>query len=158
LLSQDYFGYFSEIKMSTGSVDKIVVYKSRRLLELWQENYLIRSFRISLGKCPKGAKEREGDQKTPEGHYFIDGKNDKSKFYLNLGISYPNQADLEKAQQTGQSPGGAIKIHGLPNGYGWIGKFHLLKNWTAGCIAITNREMKYLYQHVSVGTPIEIYP
>ena len=96
--------------------------------------------------------------RTPEGTYTIHDKNPRSAFYLNLGISYPNEEDEAYAQQLGCSAGGAIKIHGLRNGSGWKGRFHRLSDWTAGCIAVTNAEMEELYRAVPIGTPITIYP
>ena len=94
--------------------------------------------------------------KTPEGIYYINDRNPNSICYLNLGISYPNEFDIKNARENNKSPGGDIKIHGLPNGYGFIGKFHRWKDWTWGCIAVTNREMKELYDNVPIGTEIEI--
>ena len=105
-----------------------------------------------------GKKQFEGDFKTPEGIYFIDSKNENSAFYKNLGISYPSENDIQFALQSGRSPGNNIKIHGLPNGYYFIGKFHRLKNWTAGCIAVTNFEMKQLFESVEQNAIIEIFP
>lgn len=139
-------------------IDKIVVRKSDRKLSVFENGKLIKSYKISLGKVPKGAKEFEGDMKTPEGFYVINDKNVNSGYHKNLGISYPNQKDMDHASQMGKSPGGLIKIHGIKNGYGWIGRFHLLKDWTLGCIALTDREIDELYEVVPIGTPIEILP
>lgn len=145
-------------KIPENSIDKIVVYKSRRIMQVFTGNELVKVYRIALGKDPVGHKCQEGDFKTPEGLYHINDKNPNSQFYKNLGISYPNEKDIENAQALGQSSGGDIKIHGLRNGRGYRGKLHLLKDWTAGCIAVTNSEMQVLYDAVPVGTPIEIYP
>jgi len=139
-------------------VEQIIVYKSIRKLELWSVGSMIRTYHIALGQNPEGHKLFEGDGRTPEGEYFIDDKNPKSKFYLNLGISYPNDEDRRNAYQTGKEPGGDIKIHGLPKGYGWIGKFHKFKDWTAGCIAVSNKEIREIYDLVEIGTPIKINP
>ena len=119
---------------------------------------MIKAYKVSLGKHPIGHKEMEGDSKTPEGHYTIDSKNPNSAYYLNLGISYPSLADRQRAKGEGKNPGGDIKIHGMKNGYGFIGKLHRLINWTDGCIALTNEEMEELYHLVDIGTPIEIKP
>lgn len=139
-------------------IDKIIVDKSDRKLSVFENGNLIKSYKISLGKVPKGAKEFEGDMKTPEGLYVINDKNAKSGYHKNLGVSYPNQKDIDHATQMGKSPGGLIKIHGIKNGYGWIGRLHLLKDWTLGCIALTNKEIDELYASVPIGTPIEILP
>lgn len=143
---------------SSVEVDRIIVEKSKRKLHLYSNNQLIKSYRISLGRNPQGDKQFEGDRKTPEGLYFINDKNPKSAYHKNLGISYPNSKDVRDAHKMGKKPGGLIKIHGLKNGRGWIGKLHLLKDWTFGCIALTNSEMDELYEVVKIDTPIEIRP
>ncbi|TXC78915.1 L,D-transpeptidase family protein [Luteibaculum oceani] len=139
-------------------IDRIEVYKSQRVLKVFSGDKELKSYSISLGFSPRGDKQIEGDGKTPEGKYFIDRKNPKSAFYLNLGVSYPTEEQKLVAQKEGRDPGGLIKIHGLQNGWGWMGRLHLLRDWTAGCIALTNGEIKELYDHVPVGTPIFIYP
>lgn len=147
------------VKIKTlSNVSLIKVYKSKRILEAYEDGVLVKSFSISLGRNPKGHKQFEGDNKTPEGNYFIDGKNPNSKYHKNLGISYPNNQDRKFAKAAGKSAGGDIKIHGLPNGKGEIGKAHLLSDWTAGCIALTNAEIDELYAAVKYKTPIQIYP
>lgn len=140
------------------AIDKIIVEKGKRKLNLYSSDKLIKTYSVSLGRNPKGDKEFEGDKKTPEGRYFINDKNPNSGYYKNLGISYPNNQDIEQAEKLGKKPGGQIKIHGLKNGLGWIGKTHLLMDWTAGCIALTNNEIDELYEVIKVGTPIEIRP
>ena len=139
-------------------IDKILVLKSQRQLQIFAQGKLISKFTISLGKNPIGHKEFEGDSRTPEGIYFINTKNPNSHYHKNLGVSYPNAADIANAQKLGKSPGGDIKIHGLRNGTGFIGKFHRWYDWTAGCIALTDDEIDALYGHISVGTLIEIKP
>jgi len=140
------------------AIDKIIVEKGKRKLNLYSNDKLIKTYSISLGRNPKGDKEFEGDKKTPEGQYFINDKNPNSGYYKNLGISYPNNQDIEKADKLGKNPGGQIKIHGLKKGLGWIGKTHLLMDWTAGCIGLTNNEIDDLYEVIKIGTPIEIKP
>ncbi len=140
------------------SIDKIVVIKHQRRLNLISKNRIIKSYKVSLGRVPKGHKEYEGDKKTPEGLYTINDKNPNSGYHKNLGISYPNERDKRHADSIGKSPGGLIKIHGIKNGFGWIGRFHLLADWTLGCIAMTNKDIDELYEHVQIGTPIEIKP
>jgi len=139
-------------------IDKIIVEKSKRELQVYSNNKLIKTYKISLGRNSVGKKEFEGDNKTPEGEYVINDKNSNSKYHKNLGISYPNKQDMENAKRLGKNPGGQIKIHGIKNGLGWIGKLHLLKDWTAGCIAVSNKEIDELYDIIKVGTPIVIKP
>lgn len=134
--------------------DQLVVYKNQRKLELWSSGQLMKTYTISLGKHPEGHKQHEGDSRTPEGLYTINDKNPNSGFHLNLGISYPNANDRQRSD----NPGGDIKIHGLKNGLGLIGRFHQLRDWTNGCMAVTNTEMDELYRAVPIGTPIRINP
>lgn len=133
----------------------LLVLKSKNELLVYQGNQLLKTYSISLGFNPVGHKLIEGDGKTPEGIYYITDKNPYSKFYKNLGISYPNATDKKKAESQHKSPGGNIKIHGLGK-FALAGKFHRWINWTAGCIALTNHEMDELFNCVAVGTPIEI--
>lgn len=138
--------------------ERLVVYKRKQQLQLWSEGKLFKTYAIALGRQPVGAKRMEGDMRTPEGSYYIFDKNPHSAFYLNLGISYPNAKDKAYAQTHKLAPGSAIKIHGLRNGDGWRGRFHRQRNWTAGCIALTNAEMDELFEAVPLNTPIEIHP
>jgi murein L,D-transpeptidase YafK len=137
-------------------IDRIVVKKSRRIMEVYCGSDLLKAYRIPLGPSPSGHKENEGDGKTPEGKYHISMKNPNSRYYLSLRISYPAGKDKERASKTGSSPGGDIMIHGLK--FGATGKLHLLRDWTQGCIAVTNREIEELYGLVETGTEIEILP
>lgn len=139
-------------------VTKIKVLKGKRQLIIYSDQKEIKRYRISLGKQPIGHKEFEGDMKTPEGKYVINAKSSQSNYHKNLGISYPNEQDIAHAKKLGKQPGGDIKIHGLPNGKGWLGKSHLIKDWTYGCIAVTNNEIDELFEKVKIGTPIEILP
>ena len=138
--------------------DKVIVFKQRRLLVLLQENRTIRSYRVALGGDPKGPKQQEGDHRTPEGLYLLDRRNEHSRFYRSIHISYPNTQDRRDAAARGVSPGGDIMVHGLPNGMGWIGSAHRARDWTDGCIAVTNEEMDEIWRVVPDGTPIEIKP
>ena len=148
-----------EKSLPAGStIDQLVVWKSKRELVAYSNGKVIKTYRISLGRKPVGAKKFEGDCKTPEGLYYIIDKNPKSVCHKNLGISYPNNRDKTNAQKAGKSTGGDIKIHGLRNSLWMVGKLHRWFDWTAGCIAVTNKEMDELYQKVSIGTPIEINP
>ncbi len=159
IFAGSFFNYFYPQKLNSNiKITKIVVLKSKHELQIFQNNDLIKTYKISLGRHPEGAKHFEGDDKTPEGNYFINDKNPNSNYHLNLGISYPAKKDIAYAKKYGKSPGGAIKIHGLKNGLGFIGKLHRLFDWTHGCIAVTNREIEELYKHVAIGTPIQIKP
>ena len=137
--------------------DLITVNKQERRMFLWREGVVLAEYRIALGAAANdGAKQREGDEKTPEGRYFIDWRNPKSMAYLSLHISYPNPEDEASARHNGYSPGGNIMIHGLPNGWGWLEPLHHLWDWTDGCIAVTNSEMRKIWTLVPDRTPIEI--
>lgn len=136
--------------------DRIVVDKPAREMQLLRDGAVIRRYAISLGAAPEGHKAREGDERTPEGDYVIDWRNARSIAHLSLHISYPNPADTEAAQARGENPGGAIMIHGLPNGWGALGRLHLWRDWTNGCIAVTNAEMREIWSLVPNGTPITI--
>jgi murein L,D-transpeptidase YafK len=136
----------------------IVVEKQSRLLTLFHDGNAIKSFRVSLGRDPIGAKEREGDSRTPEGNYVIDNKNQRSHFHLALHISYPDAEDRARAAQRDVPPGSDIMIHGLPNGLGWLGRLHLLRDWTDGCVAVTDLEIEQIWALVDTGTPVQIRP
>jgi len=136
--------------------DYILIEKSKHQLTLFKKRKIFRTFSISIGKGGLAPKEIEGDNLTPEGIYKIDGRNAKSGFYKALHINYPNPSDIKRAQQKGKSPGGNILIHGLKNGLGWIGRFHLFIDWTQGCIAVTNQEIDEIWAWVPDGTLLEI--
>jgi len=119
---------------------------------------VIRTYHVALGRGGLEAKQKEGDARTPEGRYVIDSRNAASSYHKALHISYPDAADRRRAAQTGVSPGGAIMIHGLPNGMGLIGGAHRLYDWTLGCIAVTDSEIDEIWTMVPVGTPVEIRP
>ena len=137
---------------------KIIVFKSKYEMHLFANNQLIKIYTISLGANPIGHKKNEGDERTPEGIYLLDYKNSHSKAYLSIHISYPNKLDRQYASNSNKNPGGNIMIHGLPNAYSYIGKFHRFYNWTDGCIGITNEEMDEIWNAVELGTIIEIKP
>jgi murein L,D-transpeptidase YafK len=142
-----------------GTISHLVVNKSKRELLTFDNNEkLLKRYRIALGSNPVGHKQIQGDGKTPEGVYVINDKNPNSIAYKNLGISYPNETDMHNARQLGKSPGGDIKIHGLMNGWGFLGWLNRYSDWTAGCIAVTNSDMEELYRAVKIGTHIEINP
>lgn len=137
-------------------IDRIIVYKSQHKLQAFSAGRLVATYTVAIGKKPVGPKEYEGDKKTPEGIYRINARNAYSGYHKNLGISYPAAADRARAVQAGRSPGGDVKIHGLENGKGYIGKFHRWLDWTNGCIAVDNAEMDMLYEHVMQNAVIEI--
>lgn len=153
-----YYYYPEEKLPKEAQVDFILVSKSKRELMAYSKGELLKTYKISLGRNPIGDKEFEGDKKTPEGVYFINAKNAQSGYYKNLGISYPNNEDIAYSRKLGKSTGGDVKIHGIKNGIGFIGKFHRWYDWTAGCIALTNEEVDELYNSVNIGTKIEIKP
>jgi murein L,D-transpeptidase YafK len=137
-------------------VDRLLVLKKEHRLRLLQGGHTVAEFTISLGRGAQGPKEREGDGRTPEGVYVIDHHNPNSAFFRSLHISYPGSADLARARALGVSPGGAIMIHGLPPKLAWVGRLHRAWDWTNGCIALSNPEMKQVFDAVHDGTPIEI--
>lgn len=143
---------------SRAVIDKILVVKHDRKLYLMSKNEIVKMYEVSLGRNPVGTKEREGDKRTPEGQYRAGEHNPESQYHYSIRISYPNTSDIEKARQQGFDPGGDIMIHGLPNGMGWVGKWHLFFDWTQGCIALTNEEIKEVAEVVRAGTAIEIRP
>jgi murein L,D-transpeptidase YafK len=137
--------------------DLITVDKAQRRMVLWRAGTRLAEYRVALGAAgDEGHKQHEGDERTPQGRYLIDWRNPKSMAYLSLHISYPNAADQAAAAARGENPGGNIMIHGLPNGWGWLGPLHHLWDWTDGCVAVTNEQMHEIWLRVANGTPIEI--
>ena len=161
----------SAVPQSPIDAPRIVVYKRARKLELYSGKTLVRTYRVGLGFSPVDDKKREGDGATPEGEFYVFVKNNKSAYYLSLGISYPNTEDAARGLRDGlitkaehdaiveairkkKAPpqytklGGLIYIHGHGAG----------SDWTWGCVALENEHMKELYDAVSVGTPVTIKP
>lgn len=138
--------------------DRVLVEKSARRLTLMQNGSALKTYRVALGRAPVGPKEYEGDQRTPEGIYSIDFHKPDSDYHLALHISYPEQRDIDRAGAQGLSAGSDIMIHGLPNGRGWIGRFHRRSDWTAGCLAVADFEIEEIYRVVPDGTPVELRP
>ena len=148
----------SQRTSASKSVDKILVIKSARRLELISDGKVIRSYRISLGKQPKGPKLQEGDKRTPEGLYWVDWRKRSDKFNLAMHINYPNISDAAKARREGVNPGSMIMIHGTPDSEDNPEElFHTL-DWTDGCIAMKNYEMREVWSMVKDGTMVEIRP
>jgi lipoprotein-anchoring transpeptidase ErfK/SrfK len=141
-----------------GTADSVVVYKRERTLVLFNRGIPIRSYFVALGSKPVGDKERAGDQKTPEGVFYVNAHNPASKFHLALRLSYPDDAHRARAAALGADPGGDIMIHGLPKEYSEAGKNHLQNDWTNGCVALSNQEIEELWHAVPDGTPVHIKP
>lgn len=139
-------------------VDRVVVHKARRLLELYRDDTVIASYKVSLGLVPTGQKQREGDYRTPEGSYRLTRRNAESDFFLAVQVSYPEAADVTLARKHGWSPGGAIMVHGLPNQLKYSRNRYLSTDWTDGCIALSNEDMLDFWLLTGQGTPIEIRP
>jgi murein L,D-transpeptidase YafK len=138
--------------------DKVVVIKSKRAMFLLSNGEILRTYRVALGQNPKGHKIQYGDKRTPEGRYYLDAKNSNSEFHLAIRISYPNESDIKNARRLGVPPGCCIMIHGLPQDKAMLGILHRYRDWTRGCIAVTNSEMEEIWQLIEVGTPIKIKP
>jgi tetratricopeptide (TPR) repeat protein len=141
-----------------GPADKILIEKKERRLTLISRGEVLKTYKIALGGNPNGPKERQGDNKTPEGTYVIDSRNQDSRYHRSLHISYPNEKDKQRATELGVSPGGNIMIHGIKNGVSWVGDFHAEVDWTKGCIAVTDEEIEEIEKLVPNGTIVEIRP
>ena len=148
----------SEPVLRERSVDKVLVLKSERKLHLMGRGEVLKSYRISLGKEPTGAKVREGDLRTPEGFYWIDWRKTSDKYNLSMHISYPNARDAANARKKGVSAGGMIMIHGTPLDDEYPEWFFSTLDWTEGCIAMRNADMREVWSLVQDGTLIEIRP
>ncbi|MGB8259019.1 MAG: L,D-transpeptidase family protein [Terracidiphilus sp.] len=138
--------------------DSIVILKRDHVMQLLAAGKVIRTYKVALGQGGLEPKRQEGDARTPEGHYIIDSRTATSHYHKGLHVSYPNAEDRARAAKLGVSPGGAIMIHGLPNGKGWVGAGHRLYDWTLGCIAVTDEEIDEIWELAPVGTPVEIRP
>lgn len=147
--------YFATLK---NQVDRVLIEKGERRMTLIAKGEAIRRYKIALGGNPVGPKERQGDNKTPEGIYTIDGRNKGSRFHLSLHISYPNEKDRKRARELGVAPGGDIMIHGIKNGLSWVGEDHANADWTQGCIAVTDEEIEEIARVTPNGTVVEIRP
>ena len=155
------FGQGAQVAVRTLKVDKIVVLKAARRLNLLYRGRVVRTYSIALGFSPRGHKTTEGDGKTPEGLYRIDARNPNSSFHLSLRISYPNAMDRAQARRRGVSPGGQIFIHGQPNrpsgAVGTAGDVIAKPgDWTLGCIAVANRQVREIWRAVRIGTLVEL--
>jgi murein L,D-transpeptidase YafK len=144
---------WTTVAAEPSKASRIQVDKSERVLKLISDGQIFRSYPVALGDNPRGHKLYEGDERTPEGLYLIDGRNPNSSYYLSLSISYPNSRDVARARSKGLNPGGQIMIHGTPSGKARNGR-----DWTDGCIAVSNAAMEEIWRLVDEGTLIEITP
>jgi murein L,D-transpeptidase YafK len=138
--------------------DKVVVRKADRKLHLIKDGEAFRTFDIALGIAPFGHKEEEGDNKTPEGTYWLDMRNPNSDYFLSIRVSYPNDTDRREARQKGVNPGGQIMIHGQPNTPTYSAAYYRQTDWTNGCIAVSNSDMIDIWLMTPRRVPIEILP
>jgi murein L,D-transpeptidase YafK len=137
--------------------DLVEVHKAGRRLELKREGRVLKTYRVALGFAPERHKEREGDGRTPEGAYVIDARNPKSSFHLSLRVSYPDARDTAHAASLGVPPGGSIYIHGQPNGPRKFLVGHPARDWTTGCVAVTDKEMREIWSLVPTGARVVIH-
>ncbi|MGB9080162.1 MAG: L,D-transpeptidase family protein [Desulfuromonadaceae bacterium] len=142
--------------LQKGPADKILIEKKERRLTLISKGKVLKTYQIALGGNPNGPKERQGDNKTPEGTYVIDSRNKNSRYHRSLHVSYPNEKDKKRAKELGVSPGGDIMIHGIKNGLSWVGDLHTEVDWTKGCIAVTDEEIEEIDKLTPNGTIVEI--
>ena len=138
--------------------DRLVVRKHERSLEVWWHGAQLKTYRVALGGEPAGPKQARGDQRTPEGVYSVVKRRQNSLFHDALELSYPNADDRARAKAAGVAPGSGIEIHGLREGFDWLGSAHVLFDWTDGCIAVTNTEIDELVRAAPVGTVVVILP
>ena len=138
--------------------DKVLIQKSARQLTLLRNGRALRVYHVSLGSNPKGAKDRAGDGRTPEGLYKIDSRNAYSKYHRSLHVSYPSAADRLRARRLHVSPGGEIMIHGTPNRWRGLPFVFAHTDWTKGCIAVSDAEIEEIWKLVPNGTVVEIRP
>ncbi len=138
--------------------DRVVVRKSERRLYLMRGENVLRSYRVALGLNPVGPKEQEGDSRTPEGHYQLTRRNPRSEYFLSIQVSYPNDRDLQRARRNRLTPGGAIMIHGLPNELRREPTYYEKRDWTDGCIAVSDSDMLEIWLMTPPDTPIDILP
>ena len=136
--------------------EKVVVIKHERVLRLLRRGRVIAEYPIKLGLNPYGHKQREGDFRTPEGNYELVLRNPKSEFFLSIKISYPNREDAAVASENGHAPGGLIMIHGQPNEPKRPLQYYATRDWTDGCIALSNADMVDVWLRTTAGIPIEI--
>jgi murein L,D-transpeptidase YafK len=145
-----------ELATPVERIDRILIEKSARRLTGFHDGVAILRYDMALGFTPAGDKQIEGDGKTPEGVFHINRRNPESAFHLSLGINYPQPDDISRAKLDGIDPGGDIFIHGQPNGTGAL--ITLPGDWTAGCIALSDAQIRELWRVTKIGTQVEIVP
>jgi murein L,D-transpeptidase YafK len=138
--------------------DRVVLHKGERRMLLIRGDSILRTYKVALGLNPVGHKERSGDFRTPEGLYYLTRRNPRSDFFLSIQVSYPNPADVKKAKRNGWDTGGSIMIHGLPNQLKHTPGYYESRDWTDGCIAVSNSDMLEIWLLTANNTPIEILP
>ena len=138
--------------------DRVVVRKSLRRLYLMRGNAVLRSYKVALGLNPVGQKERSGDFRTPEGRYYLTRRNPRSDYFLSIQVSYPNDADTQRARRHRWEAGGSIMIHGLPNRLNRPPQYYEKYDWTDGCIAVSDSDMLEIWLMTRENTPIDILP
>lgn len=140
------------------AVDKVIVKKSERKMQLLRKGEVVREYRVALGASPRGHKFQEGDERTPIGDYILDWRNPRSNYYKSIHVSYPNERDKSLAKLLGTPPGGMIMVHGMPNHIRSpaIRAEYSRRDWTDGCIAVQDHEMDEIWRMVRDGTPIRI--
>ena len=156
-------------RLSSVDHPRIIVRKHDRKLEVYSDKRLLKTYKIALGFNPEPDKEREGDGATPEGEFYIFVKNSKSAYYLSLGLSYPNEDDARRGLKDGLINTAehdaileAIRSKKMPpqhtklGGLIYIHGHGTAKDWTWGCVALENEDIKELFDNVEVGTPVTI--
>lgn len=138
--------------------DRVVVHKAERKLMLMRGDRVLKAFNVALGLSPKGPKQHEGDFRTPEGNYLLSSRNPNSDFFLAIQVSYPGPDDLRRAAEAGVAPGGKIMIHGQPNRPNRTPEYYRTRDWTNGCIAVSNEDMVDIWLMTPDNTPIQILP
>jgi murein L,D-transpeptidase YafK len=138
--------------------DTILIVKHERKLYLLREHSPLRSYRIALGLSPTGAKQHAWDFRTPEGSYIVDFRQQHSHYYKALHISYPSSADLKRSAAQHLSPGRDIFIHGEPNQPTEPNSYYKTRDWTNGCIALSNEDLQDLWNHTALQARVEIVP
>ena len=146
------------LALAEAQADLVEVFKGERRMELKRQGQAIRCYRVALGFAPERHKEREGDGRTPEGSYTVDARNPQSAFHLSLRVSYPDEANEARAATLGVRPGGDIYIHGQPNGWRKLFVGHPAKDWTTGCVAVTDAEIREVWSLVPTGARMVIHP
>jgi len=146
----------ADAPLSPTQADRIRIFKKRRKLLLLRDGKVIKSYPVALGSHPIGPKLRQGDGRTPEGVYTIDWRKEDTPYHRALHISYPEPVDWARAAEARADPGGAIFIHGLPKPFAWMDPIRFVKDWTNGCVSVSNRAIDEIWDAVDDGTIVEI--